>query len=142
MYQNNTILICTGGTGGHVIPAVNFANFLIEQGYECSLILDKRGKYIILSGNQTFTINELLKMIKEILNDNDIQIEFTPDEYDAHYEMTPYTFNPKYGKKMYPKLQRDFGQGILQMIENIYRSIHPELKEQLGYLVENNKKVK
>ena len=43
MYQNKTILICTGGTGGHVIPAVNFANFLIEQGYECFLILDKRG---------------------------------------------------------------------------------------------------
>ena len=43
MYQNNKTLICTGGTGGHVIPAINFANFLIEQGYECSIILDRRG---------------------------------------------------------------------------------------------------
>ena len=77
MHQNNTILICTGGTGGHVIPAVNFANFLIEQGYECSLILDKRGnKYATkfkgkisiftsshLSGNIFFKIISLIKLM-------------------------------------------------------------------------------
>jgi UDP-N-acetylglucosamine--N-acetylmuramyl-(pentapeptide) pyrophosphoryl-undecaprenol N-acetylglucosamine transferase len=43
MKKNNNILICTGGTGGHVIPAVNFGNYLILQGYRCSLMLDKRG---------------------------------------------------------------------------------------------------
>ncbi len=97
-------------------------------------------QHIILSGNQSFSINELLKMIKEILNNSAIQIEFTPDEYDAHYEMTPYTFNPKYGKKLYPKLQRDFGQGVLQVIDDIYKGIHPEETEQFGYLVGKNKK--
>ena len=66
------------------------------------------------------TIEELLKMIKEILNDNKINIEFDPDGSNAHYEMTPYTYNPKYGKKMYPELQRDFGQGLLQLIDQIY----------------------
>jgi len=86
-------------------------------------------QHIILSGNQSFTINELLKMIKEIINNGNIQIEFNPDENDAHYEMTPYTFNPKYGKKMYPKLQRDFGQGVLQIIEDLYKGIHPEETE-------------
>ena len=43
MLKNKRFLICSGGTGGHVIPAVNFGNFLIDRGYECSLILDKRG---------------------------------------------------------------------------------------------------
>ena len=28
-------LILSGGTGGHVIPAVNFGNFIIEKGYDC-----------------------------------------------------------------------------------------------------------
>ena len=28
------ILIVTGGSGGHVIPAVNFGNFLINNGFE------------------------------------------------------------------------------------------------------------
>ena len=41
--MNKKILICTGGTGGHVIPAINFGNFLIDNGYICSVILDKRG---------------------------------------------------------------------------------------------------
>jgi len=43
MKKNNNILICTGGTGGHVIPAVNFGNYLMLKGYRCSLMLDKRG---------------------------------------------------------------------------------------------------
>ena len=43
MPMNKKILICTGGTGGHVIPAINFGNFLIDNGYICSVILDKRG---------------------------------------------------------------------------------------------------
>ena len=37
-------LILTGGTGGHVIPAVNFGNFIIEKGHDCSLLVDERGK--------------------------------------------------------------------------------------------------
>ena len=37
-------LILSGGTGGHVIPAVNFGNFIIEKGYDCSLLIDERGK--------------------------------------------------------------------------------------------------
>ena len=41
--MNKKILICTGGTGGHVIPAVNFGNFMINKGFECCLILDQRG---------------------------------------------------------------------------------------------------
>ncbi len=43
MKKDNSILICTGGTGGHVIPAVDFGNYLIFKGYRCSLMLDKRG---------------------------------------------------------------------------------------------------
>ena len=43
LFMNKKILICTGGTGGHVIPAVNFGNFLINKGFECCLILDQRG---------------------------------------------------------------------------------------------------
>ena len=36
-------LLVTGGTGGHVIPAVNLGNFIIEKGHKCSLIVDVRG---------------------------------------------------------------------------------------------------
>ncbi len=70
-------LIFSGGTGGHVIPAVKFGNSLLDQGIKCALILDKRGEkyskrfrgkvYIIdsshLSGNFLFKLKSLIKLI-------------------------------------------------------------------------------
>ena len=75
--MNKKILICTGGTGGHVIPAVNFGNFLINKGFECCLILDQRGNkfsknfngkiFIIrsshLSGNIFYKFNSLIDLL-------------------------------------------------------------------------------
>ncbi len=51
--MKNNILLITGGTGGHVIPAKNFANYLINKNIKCKIILDRRGyKYINdFSGN-------------------------------------------------------------------------------------------
>ncbi len=74
--MNKKILICSGGTGGHVIPAVNFGNFMINKGFECCLILDQRGNkfsknfkgkiFIIrsshLSGNIFFKFNSLIDL--------------------------------------------------------------------------------
>ena len=42
--MNKKIILCSGGTGGHVIPAINFGNYLLQKGYDCSIILDSRGK--------------------------------------------------------------------------------------------------
>ena len=39
----NYVALFSGGTGGHVIPAVNFGNYLIDCGYNCTLFLDNRG---------------------------------------------------------------------------------------------------
>ena len=36
-------LLITGGTGGHVIPAKNFAYFLNEKKVNCRIMVDKRG---------------------------------------------------------------------------------------------------
>ena len=45
--MNKKYLLITGGTGGHVIPATNFANYLLNKDNYCKMILDKRGqKYI------------------------------------------------------------------------------------------------
>ena len=56
--MNKKIIICSGGTGGHVIPSVNLGNFLIDKGYNCILILDKRGeKYSNFFKGKIYTIN-------------------------------------------------------------------------------------
>jgi len=113
---NNKKMIFKGKAGSkrefiHVEDAAESSVKILKPEYA--------NQHIILSGNQSMTIKELLKTIKEILSDNNIDIEFSSDESNSHYEMTPYTYNPKYGKKMYPELQRDFGQGILQVIDEI-----------------------
>ena len=41
--NNNNILILTGGTGGHVIPALNFFNYLNDNKKNVFLITDNRG---------------------------------------------------------------------------------------------------
>ena len=58
--MNKKILICTGGTGGHVIPAINFGNFLINKGFECCLILDQRGNKYSKNFNGKIYIIDLL----------------------------------------------------------------------------------
>ena len=41
------ILIATGGTGGHIFPALSLAKNLIKKNYDIILTTDKRGlKYI------------------------------------------------------------------------------------------------
>ena len=74
--MNKGFLILTGGTGGHVIPAVNFGNYLIKNKYICSIITDQRGvKYTSnfngkifkvksshLSGNIFFKFKAILKL--------------------------------------------------------------------------------
>ncbi len=41
--MKKNFLIITGGTGGHVIPAKNFANYLSNININCTIITDKRG---------------------------------------------------------------------------------------------------
>ena len=41
--MKKNFLLITGGTGGHVIPAKNFANYLSNKNINCTIITDKRG---------------------------------------------------------------------------------------------------
>ena len=91
--MNKRIIICTGGTGGHVIPAINFGNFLIDHNYECLMILDKRGaKYLNnfkgkskiiesshLSGNLLFKIISLVKLLFGFIKSLLIIVKYKPN---------------------------------------------------------------
>ncbi|MBF0553887.1 MAG: NAD(P)-dependent oxidoreductase [Nitrospirae bacterium] len=81
-------------------------------------------QHIIITGYQQMRIKDLLFMIKEML-DNKIEIEFLPADTDLHYEITPYTFAPKIGRRLTSRTYVDLGQGILETIYNLYNAISP-----------------
>ncbi len=75
--MKKNFLLITGGTGGHVIPAKNFANYLSNKNINCTIITDKRGYkyfdnyngkiYIISSSNLNGNIIFKIFGISQIL---------------------------------------------------------------------------
>jgi UDP-N-acetylglucosamine--N-acetylmuramyl-(pentapeptide) pyrophosphoryl-undecaprenol N-acetylglucosamine transferase len=55
--RNSTILICAGGTGGHVIPALAVANSLRNQGYIVHWLGTKAGLETKLVSNSSIPIS-------------------------------------------------------------------------------------
>lgn len=85
-------------------------------------ILDNncRNQAITITGNQILSSNELIDMIFEIAG-LPKQVEFAVSmQGDDHYSLTPYRYTPKQAKKLVPDEFVDIGQGILELVEEIY----------------------
>lgn len=89
---------------------------------------------IIISGNQPMRVGDLFKMIGEMLG-KELAINYQNDPNSGHYQVTPYAFMPKVGRKLVPPLTVDLGQGILRVMEEEHRELHTELQAEGGYLV-------
>ena len=89
---------------------------------------------IIISGNQPMRVGDLFKMIGEMLG-KELNINYMNDPNSGHYQVTPYAFMPKVGRKLVPPLTVDLGQGILRVMEEEHKELHPELASEGGYLV-------
>ena len=81
-------------------------------------------QHVILVGQQQMRIKDLLFMVKEMF-DNKIEVEYLPPTNSYHYEITPYSFAPKIGKRLMSKTYLDLGQGILDCIYDIYKTHNP-----------------
>ena len=53
--ENKNIIIASGGTGGHIFPAVSLANYLNKIGFISSISTDKRGLKFIDRQHQKIT---------------------------------------------------------------------------------------
>ncbi|SHN63252.1 NAD-dependent epimerase/dehydratase family protein [Desulfovibrio litoralis] len=133
----------------------------IEDAARCSVeILEPEyaNTNIVLTGTQPMRVGDLLKMIAEMLGKNikiidvldastqentnktdanELKIMFQGDGKSGHYEITPYSFNPRVGMKMTPRLTTDLGQGILRVIEEVHKDVNPQLQTVYGTLVKN-----
>lgn len=80
-------------------------------------------QHMILTGNHPMKIKDFFVMIKEIL-DNKIELEYLPPRISGHYEITPYCFAPKIGKRLASRTYLDLSQGILQAIYDLHEKFN------------------
>jgi len=100
----------------------------VEDAARCSVeILDDNfiNQHVILTGHHPIKSRELMTMINEMFK-NQLNVEFRDEKPDAHYLVTPYSFNPRLGKKYVSHYYIDMGQGLLQCIEELYNELQKE----------------
>lgn len=95
-------------------------------------------QHVILTGNQQMKVKDLLYMIKEMLG-NKVEVEFLPSKENSHYEITPYSFAPKIGRRLLSKAYLDLNQGIFEAIHDAYKQIGPLLTYD-GIIIKDKKK--
>jgi UDP-glucose 4-epimerase len=85
------------------------------------------GKYIneilMLTGAKSIKYRDLLSMINEMFS-NKIDVKLYSKKSKTHYKMSPYSFNPKMAKKLVSNPHIDFGQGLLNLIEEVHSKLN------------------
>jgi len=92
----------------HVEDAARASITILESSF--------KNESIILTGQESLRVVDLLKMIAEILDLPNESVEFIEEEYAGHYVRTPYAYQPKLGRTYIPSTHVDLGQGIMQVI--------------------------
>jgi len=96
----------------------------IEVWVDKSLLKTK--DIIISAGSFTdsvrMKVKDFMAMLAEMLP-GEIELVFQGNKIEGHYEITPYSFNPKLGKKLVKTCHIDLGQGILDTMAEIYESL-------------------
>lgn len=107
-----------GGTGDetreyiHVRDAAQLSVDILADKY--------RNKQVIITGHHPMRLRDMLYTIREILS-NRIEINFEASKSDTpHYNITPYSFVPKIGRKLVTHEYVDMGQGLLECISEMY----------------------
>ena len=81
-----------------------------------------KNKHLMITGNQTIQVKELLNMMKEIMN-NQIAVEYIEGQMEGHYKITPYSFKPIVAQKLSLSNSYDLGQGLLETIYAVYEDL-------------------
>ena len=122
----------------HVRDAARYSVAALAPEYE--------NQHVIISGQQAIRIKDLLTMIREMMGGR-IEVEYrspadtrSPVEAKLHYEVTPYSFNPKIAHKLVGNDYLDLGQGLLALLDEIYRSHHHYTSDAGVLFAENDRR--
>lgn len=79
-------------------------------------------RHLILTGQEKLRIRDIMTMISEMMP---WPIKLNFDEANAvhHYEVTPYAFQPRIGRKLVTNDHVDLGQGLLDCIQEIHQNL-------------------
>ena len=96
----------------HVEDAADASVKILEDNF--------KNQNIILTGQQSLKVYDIMKMLSEILgSEKDLKFKFKEQKGGGHYIRTPYTYQPRIAKKYIPNIHYDLGQGLIQLIEEI-----------------------
>ena len=84
--------------------------------------LEFENRHIILTGVERLEQRDLLRLIQEMLDDS-VEIKYVEEDYQGHYKVTPYSFNPITGLKLAANPYIDMGQGLLDCLNAIHKEI-------------------
>lgn len=107
----------------------------VEDAATCSLDIlapEFIDTNIVLTGQQSMKVTQLFNMIEEILG-RPLTYTFARGEDHKHYDITPYSFHPRLGKKMSPRCSIDLGQGLLSIMEDVYSELNPHLDYEMTF---------
>ena len=94
----------------HAIDAARISVDILSNDY--------LNKAVTITGQQNFSSKEVLEMIFEISGIRK-KITYKENSNPDHYISTPYRYSPKSSEKITPTQYKDFGEGILEIIESI-----------------------
>tara|TARA_B110000858_G_scaffold181985_1_gene220967 strand:+ start:34069 stop:34944 length:876 start_codon:yes stop_codon:yes gene_type:complete len=77
-------------------------------------------KAVTITGQQDFSSKQVLEMIFEIGGISK-KISYEKNSNLDHYISTPYRYSPKSSEKIIPTQYKDFGEGILEIIESLQK---------------------
>ena len=99
----------------HVLDAAKLSVKALQEEY--------RNRAVTITGQQSMKVSDMFSMIFEI-EGKEADINYL-DEHkgSSHYGNTPYRYTPKTSMKIIPTEFVDLGQGILDIVEEIHKSL-------------------
>jgi len=99
----------------HVLDAAKLSVRALDEKY--------RNRAITITGQQSMKVSNMFSMIFEIEGKKAKINYLDTHESSSHYGNTPYRYTPKTSMKIIPTEFVDFGQGLLDVVEEIHSNM-------------------